>query len=66
LNQTDKCLTLTISDDGIGFTPETAAQAPQLGIKGMRERAEVIGATLDIKSQPESGTTVDLVWRQQL
>ncbi|MCP4538714.1 MAG: sensor histidine kinase [Chloroflexi bacterium] len=66
LMQTDEYLMLTISDDGIGFTTETAAQNHQLGIKGMRERVEMISATLDIKSQAESGTTVNLVWRQSL
>ena len=42
---------LSISDDGRGFDP---AQVPHdhLGLGIMQERAEAIGATLTIDSQP--------------
>lgn len=64
LKQADGCLTLTISDDGQGFARETDEQEDRLGIKGMQERAEMIGASLQIESQPEQGTTVRLTWEQ--
>ena len=64
LKQTDGCLTLTISDDGLGFTETISAEGERLGIRGMQERAEVIGATLEIESQPEQGTVVRLVWKR--
>jgi signal transduction histidine kinase len=51
---------LAITDDGRGFdtqTPEPPGP-PHFGLIGMRERASKIGASLEITSQPGSGTTV--------
>ena len=53
-------LTVTIRDDGVGFDPPTTLRANSYGIAGMRERAQQIGATLDIESKPGAGTTVRL------
>lgn len=51
---------LTISDDGLGFeVPESPAEfAPSghYGLLGIHERAELIGARLDIHSTPKEGT----------
>ena len=58
-------LTLTISDDGEGFALETVAQGHQLGIEGLRERAEMIEANLEIESQAGQGTTVRLIWNEK-
>ena len=52
-----------VRDDGRGFDPGTAA-APgrrSYGLQFMRERAELIGARLDVRSQPDGGTVVRLV-----
>jgi ligand-binding sensor domain-containing protein/two-component sensor histidine kinase len=51
---------LTIVDDGRGFSgqPNSIGAAGHFGLKGMRERAESIGAKLTIESAPGSGTTV--------
>jgi signal transduction histidine kinase len=54
-------LTLTISDDGCGFEPDAVDADRHLGIRGMRERAEVIGGILEIESTPGRGTTVRLI-----
>ena len=54
-------LVLDIRDDGIGVADEDLAQDERLGIKGMRERAEHINASLSISGRPDSGTTVRLV-----
>jgi signal transduction histidine kinase len=40
---------LRIMDDGCGFD---AAQAEQRGLRAMRERAQAIGATLELRSEP--------------
>jgi signal transduction histidine kinase len=54
---------LVIRDDGIGFNlQEVGAQHLGLGI--MWERAAVIGADLDIESQPALGTTVTITWHK--
>ena len=53
-------LLLRISDDGIGFDVK-AASTPvddHYGILGMRERAEMIGANLEITSSEETGTCI--------
>ncbi|MBV8820954.1 MAG: PAS domain-containing protein [Acidobacteriaceae bacterium] len=48
---------LTISDDGIGIADENQLSR-SLGIKGMRERARLIGADFVIVGRPGLGTTV--------
>jgi PAS domain S-box-containing protein len=53
---------LCISDDGKGFD-STPASPEHFGLGIMRERAEAIGATLDIASKPGQGTRVTVVWQ---
>jgi signal transduction histidine kinase len=60
LRQQDAVLTLEISDDGLGFERETGADEDQFGLRGMRERAELIGGTLDVESRAGQGTTIRL------
>ena len=51
-------LLVRITDDGGGFEPATAERAPgHIGIRTMRERAELAGGWLRIDSSPR-GTTV--------
>jgi signal transduction histidine kinase len=49
-----------VDDDGVGFDTEQAfaAHDRRLGLVGMRERASLLGGTLDVESQPGRGTTV--------
>jgi signal transduction histidine kinase len=56
-------LRLEVSDDGIGFDPQVAGPAPHFGLQGMRERAGVIHARLEIDSQPGQGARVRLAWK---
>lgn len=59
-----KQLQVLISDDGVGFDPSsvrTEASGRGLGLYGMRERAETIGAHLEIQSSPGNGTKILLV-----
>lgn len=55
---------LSVADDGQGFT---VAKSPELlrsgklGLLGMRERAELIGAEFDIQSEPGRGTRVTVL-----
>ncbi|HTJ77237.1 MAG TPA: sensor histidine kinase [Acidimicrobiales bacterium] len=53
---------LVVSDDGRGFEedPATAPAVHGYGLVGMRERAELIGATLTIASRPGTGTRLDV------
>ncbi|HEY0385405.1 MAG TPA: ATP-binding protein, partial [Pyrinomonadaceae bacterium] len=46
-------------DDGIGFDPGAELETHHgLGLLGMRERATIIGGTLEIEATPNQGTTV--------
>jgi signal transduction histidine kinase len=53
-------LTLIISDDGCGFDP-AAVNGAHYGLKGLRERAEIVGAALQVESELQQGTTVRLI-----
>ena len=53
-------ITLRVSDDGQGFTPQQAETAGHFGLAGMRERAQLVGGALTITSQPGQGTTVEM------
>jgi two-component system nitrate/nitrite sensor histidine kinase NarX len=53
-------LILEIHDDGRGFLPEDLPSLSQYGLRGMRERSEMIGAEFQIISQPGGGTTIRL------
>jgi signal transduction histidine kinase len=49
-------LHVRIADDGRGFDPEASTDG--FGLIGMRERAELAGGTLELKSAPGEGTTI--------
>ncbi len=55
-------LTLEIRDNGQGFDPERVLASPHigkhLGLRGMQERVQALGGTLDITSAPGQGTTI--------
>ena len=55
---------LSVTDDGKGFADlsvEEAAERHSYGLVGIQERAELIGATLTVRSLPEKGTTVEVL-----
>jgi len=51
-------LVLEVRDDGRGMA--SASDVDRFGIQGMRERATLIGATLEVTSSADAGTTVRL------
>ncbi|MGA2208591.1 MAG: GAF domain-containing sensor histidine kinase [Acidimicrobiales bacterium] len=58
LRAQDDGVTLVIEDDGRGFDPEVARGPTSYGLSGMHERATLLGATLDVRSQPGDGTSI--------
>ena len=54
------CIRLEICDDGVGFDPGKLHRGG-LGLSGMKERAQKIGAQLGIESQVGKGTTIHVV-----
>ncbi|MDX1437264.1 MAG: sensor histidine kinase [Anaerolineales bacterium] len=53
-------LTLEIRDDGYGFHPDLLLDSSQHGLLSMRERAELIGADIQVVSSANEGTIVRL------
>jgi signal transduction histidine kinase len=61
----ESAISLAIHDNGGGFDPAATAAASakgHVGIVGMHERAELIGARLDIESDVNLGTSVRIRW----
>ena len=60
----DKEITLEVTDNGTGFTvpksPTEFAPKGHFGLLGMRERADLIGARLDVQSEAGKGTKVSV------
>lgn len=55
---------LRVADDGRGFDasqpPRQAVRLRHLGLLGMRERAELVGGTVSVSSQPGRGTQLEV------
>jgi signal transduction histidine kinase len=56
LEQRDRTLSFTVSDDGCGFDP--GAPAAGTGLQGIADRMDVLDGELSIFSLPGKGTTV--------
>jgi signal transduction histidine kinase len=54
----NKQLVLVISDDGRGFDSTVLNDSDRLGMKGMQERAAMVGGELKVVSQPHQGTII--------
>jgi PAS domain S-box-containing protein len=61
LRSQPKGVELRIRDDGRGFDPDRVRPG-RLGLNILRERAEAIGATLQVTSQADRGTEVAIIW----
>jgi two-component system CheB/CheR fusion protein len=61
LERRDNQVVLIVEDDGVGFHPEKEARDggdKGMGLIGMRERAALVGGTVQIESKPKAGTTI--------
>jgi len=69
----EKSVSIQVEDDGIGFDFSqgfsSASVGHGAGLLGMRERAELLGGTLTINTEPGGGTRVSVEipvdWGQQ-
>ena len=62
LAQKDGSTLLTIQDDGCGFDAGRVSNSGHFGLTGMRERASLIDARLEVESQPQAGTNVRVTY----
>ncbi len=66
---TPESVQLIVEDDGVGFPNPAQLDFNQLlankhyGVAGMFERAELIGAKMNITSAPQQGTQVSVSWQ---
>lgn len=58
VRRSDERLRLEVADCGRGFEPAEAASRDGIGLRGMRDRVELFGGRLDVRSAPGRGTTV--------
>ncbi len=58
-----RAVRLVVEDDGTGFDPE-GVSGGHLGLDIMSERAEAIGARLEVHSQKGAGTRVSIEWAE--
>jgi signal transduction histidine kinase len=59
LSSRDERLLLVIEDSGVGFDPANV-NGRQFGLRGMRERANLLGGTATIRSAPGEGTRIEV------
>jgi signal transduction histidine kinase len=53
-------LTISLVDEGAGFSQDEPKQSASMGLHTMKERATELGAELTLSSQPGKGTTIKL------
>lgn len=58
-------LTLTVRDDGVGFDWANHPEEGHFGLRGIRERAELLGAGCEIDSAPGTGTVIVLHLKEE-
>lgn len=60
----DKSTRITVSDNGKGFKLAgkvgDLAKQGKLGLAGMQERAQMVGGTMSVQSEPGKGTTITI------
>lgn len=64
ISRRGKLLVLAVRDNGVGFEPESVLEGrgseEHFGLRSLRERVELSGGTMQIKSRPGKGTEVTI------
>lgn len=58
LERRSDSILLVVEDDGVGFELDADATGGGFGLVGMKERAALVGGSLEIESSPGQGTSV--------
>ena len=53
-----EAISLTLSDNGVGFKLSDCVASHGVGLRGMRERARILGGTFKVQSWPGQGTRI--------
>jgi signal transduction histidine kinase len=56
VTERDGEITITVADEGVGFSPHR--QESGFGLIGMRERIALVGGSVEVRAAPGEGTTV--------
>ncbi len=65
VEETHGVLCVAIKDDGMGFDPSSVDTDAHFGVQGMRERAGMIGADLNVSSQVGQGTQLKMKLKRE-
>ncbi len=65
IEETREKLCLIVIDDGNGFDPSAVDVSAHFGVQGMRERAAMIGAELNVSSRVGQGTQVEMLLNRE-
>ncbi|MDB5885249.1 MAG: histidine kinase [Polaromonas sp.] len=60
LGKSFNTISLTVHDDGCGFLSDGVRKPQSLGLMGLRERAQLLGGSVAIRSTPGKGTLVEV------
>jgi PAS domain S-box-containing protein len=62
LEKQEGAIKLTVEDNGDGFDPASVRERQGVGLASMKERAELSGGSISIRSVPETATLVSAQW----
>jgi signal transduction histidine kinase len=54
-------VSLTLSDNGVGFELSNSLASDGIGLRSMRERARMLGGEFEVISQPMQGTQIAVI-----
>ena len=58
-------INIKITDDGIGFDVNNLSSKSGMGLHNMQQRAKMIDANILIDTQPQKGTTITIIFKEQ-
>ena len=58
LQGSSEAISLTLSDNGVGFKLSDCVVSHGIGLRSMRERVRILGGTFDVQSCPGQGTRI--------
>jgi signal transduction histidine kinase len=61
LGEVDGMLHITVEDEGVGFEDEPTSPEGHMGMRLMKERAEGVGGSIELRSRAGRGTRVEAV-----